>query len=247
VGKVVAISGKGGVGKTTFTALIIKYLRTKGKTPILAVDADPSTNLNILLGMDVRETIGGIREEASLVTRPPTVPLSDFLDYRIQMSIVEGEGVDLLAMGRPEGKGCYCAANTNLRESLKRLSSQYRYIIIDNEAGIEHISRQTDTDVDVMFVVSDPTPRGILTAKRIRDLAIELENEVRTIYLVLNRVDPERGVPGLDEIGDLPLAGIIYEDPKLGEIEMEERPIFHLDDESPSYKEVGKILESVGI
>ena len=174
--KTVAIAGKGGTGKTTVAALLIKLLSQKGL--VLAVDADPSTNLNQALGLslDDNKTVGRIREkmteDVSKGRFSPTIAKQEYLFSKIMESLVESKGFDLLAMGRPEGPGCYCASNEFLRVSLDKLVKDYKYnyIVMDCEAGMEHISRQTTRDVDVLLIMSDPTIRGITTAARMKDL-----------------------------------------------------------------------------
>ncbi|MHB9090935.1 MAG: ATP-binding protein, partial [Chloroflexota bacterium] len=157
----IAVAGKGGTGKTTLAALLIRYLRENQVGSVLAIDADPSSNLNQALGMSVEHSVGDIREEmlekVGKNAMEPGMAKADYLEYRIQESLVEGSGVDLLAMGRPEGPGCYCAANNMLRVSVDRLAKNYDFVVIDNEAGLEHLSRRTTRDVDVLLVVSDPT------------------------------------------------------------------------------------------
>lgn len=159
----IAVSGKGGTGKTTFTAMIIRHLLEKGKSPVLAVDADSNANLNEVLGIELRSTLGKARE---LMKRDVPVGMTKdvWFEYKIQEALVEAKGFDLIAMGRPEGAGCYCAANTLARKYLDLLTQNYRYIVIDNEAGMEHFSRLTTRDVDLLFILSDASRRGILTA-----------------------------------------------------------------------------------
>ncbi len=245
MGKVIAVAGKGGVGKTTITALTIRYLREHSMTPILAVDGDPSTNLNMLLGMQVHKTIGSIREGGK-TEKPFGMSLHDYLDYQINMALVEGDNkVDLLAMGRPEGKGCYCAANNVLRECLSRLSTSYPLVVIDNEAGLEHISRQTNRDVDLLMIVSDPSVRGLTTAIRIKELIAELENKVKKSVLIINRYDdriPDTWEKELDKIG-LKLAGILPIEPLVQEYDLQGRPIIELPDTCLLYLELQKILD----
>ncbi|MDP7469920.1 MAG: AAA family ATPase, partial [Dehalococcoidia bacterium] len=178
--KTVAIAGKGGTGKTTLAAVLAELLSQKGV--VLAIDADPSSNLHLTLGVDMSCTVGSAREELLTEVRKGTFPASmakqDYLDMRIQESIVEGSRIDLLAMGRPEGPGCYCAANNMIRVALDRIEGNYGFIVIDNEAGMEHISRQTTQDVDVLLLVSDPTVRGMVTAIRMKELIGEIRTSV---------------------------------------------------------------------
>lgn len=188
--KTIAISGKGGTGKSTVAALSIRWLSDHKTKSILAVDADSNVNLNDLLGVELRETVGAIREEmkAKVSNLPGGMTKQQFLEYKIQSSLVETPSFDLIAMGRPEGPGCYCYANNLLREILKTLAENYEYMIIDNEAGMEHLSRRTVHDIDYLLVVSDPTTRGIQTAGKISRLLKEMETRVKEKYLILNRV-----------------------------------------------------------
>jgi CO dehydrogenase maturation factor len=194
---VIAISGKGGVGKTTLAALTIRWLKERGKGPVLAVDADPNSNLNEHLGLPVAETIGDIREEtqAALQNLPPSMTKEMYLSMRIQECIVESRGLDLLSMGRQEGPGCYCYINHLLRGYLDGLHKHYAHVVIDNEAGMEHLSRRTTQNVDALLVVSDLSQVGLQAAGRIRDLARKLQLKVGHSYLVLNRVQ-EKGTEG---------------------------------------------------
>lgn len=191
--KIIAITGKGGTGKTTIAAFIIRWLSKNISNSILAVDADSNVNLNDLLGVEAKETVGGIREEMkSMVNQlPGGMTKQQFLEYKIQSSLNETPDFDLIAMGRPEGSGCYCYANNLLRDILTSLSQNYGFMIIDNEAGMEHLSRRTVQDIDYLLVISDPSVRGIKTAGRISRLIDELKTRVKTQYLILNRLqDP---------------------------------------------------------
>ena len=176
MGKTIVIAGKGGVGKTAIAALLIDLLSKKGV--VLAIDADPSTNLNDALGLPIKGTVGRAREDITDDIQKgrmsPTVSKQDVLDMKIREALVESSKIDLLAMGRPEGPGCYCAANHMLRLSIDRLAKNYDYTVIDSEAGMEHISRQTTRDVDFLLVVSDPTMRGITAAARMKELIKEM-------------------------------------------------------------------------
>jgi len=250
----IAIAGKGGTGKTTFTALLIKYIHTNNLGYILAIDGDPSSNLNLVLGMDLYDTVGRIREDARAQVDSGrydiSIPKSDFFEYRINESLVEGDRIDLIAMGRPEGPGCYCAANNILRNVIDHLGDQYDFVLIDNEAGMEHLSRQTTRSIDKLFIVTDMTMRGLAAASHISRLVNELGTRVRDVYLVLNRTDKNH-IPeiikqkieelGLDLIGALPNDGVITEFDLVG------RPIFEVSEETPIYKAVAKIAVKAGI
>src|SRR3990172_6146851 len=169
----IALAGKGGVGKTTIAAMIIKYLMELQSGAILAIDADPSSNLNMVLGLDLEWTVGDIREDilekvqqsltaggAAMGSLPDGINKRDYLDYHIRTALAEGPRFDLIAMGRSEGPGCYCAVNHNLREVIDGISKNYRYVVIDNEAGMEHLSRRTTRDVQYLLIVTNPSQRG---------------------------------------------------------------------------------------
>ncbi|MCD6198429.1 MAG: AAA family ATPase [Deltaproteobacteria bacterium] len=181
------MAGKGGTGKTTISALLIRYLVEKGLTPVLAVDADANENLNELLGLAVETSLGDLRERMKTET-PPGMTKRDYMEMYINQAIIEAKGFDLLVMGQPEGPGCYCMANTILAQVIEGLARSYRYLIVDNEAGMEHLSRLNLRKIHTLFVVSDPSIRGIVTAARIADLTKALKVEVRNKVLVVNRV-----------------------------------------------------------
>ena len=251
--KTIAIVGKGGTGKTTVAALLIKLLSQKGL--VLAVDADPSTNLNQALGLSVDDsrTVGRIREEmAEDVSKgrfSPVVSKQEYLFSKIIESLVESKGFDLLSMGRPEGPGCYCASNAFLRSSLDKLVQDYKYnyIVMDCEAGMEHISRQTTRDVDVLLIMSDPTIRGITAAGRMKKLIEELRSNVGKVGLIINRVrgelSPEMN-KAIDESG-LQVIALISEDPQVAGLEMSGRPVTELSQESPLQLKVKEIAEGL--
>ena len=242
----IAVSGKGGTGKTTFSGMIIKYLLDTGRSPVLCVDADANMNLNEVLGIEVKGTIGEARE--MMKKDVPTGMTKDvWFEYKIQESLTEGVGFDLLAMGRPEGAGCYCAANTLARKSLDLLTENYKYIVIDNEAGMEHFSRLTTRDVDVLFMVSDSSRRGILTAARIRDLIRELNINIRRELLVVNRVPGVLDADILDEIKkqNLELAGIIPQDDEIYRYDLSGKPTFDLPVTAQSIQAARRILDNV--
>jgi len=259
----VALAGKGGTGKTTVAALLIRYLVEERGGAILAIDADPASNLHMVLGMTVDQTIGEIREDmldqvqtsgALAGAMPGGMSKQEYLDYQVQMSLVEGEHVDLLAMGRPEGQGCYCAANQMLRLILDRLKSHYDYVVIDNEAGMEHLSRRTTRDVDVLLLVTDPTQRGLNTAKRMEEMVPELEIGVGRVCLVLNRLRSSGqgtgdGIPKplltAIEDADLALIGVVPEEPTMAAFEFTGRPLVELPEETGLYQAVRKIAEEI--
>lgn len=188
--KIIALAGKGGTGKTTTAALLLKYLTARKMTPALAVDADANANLNELLNVDVRTTLGKIRKELK-GDIPPGMSRDQYMEMKLHQSLIEEEGFDLMVMGQPDGPGCYCAANQYLAMSMDRLADNYKYIIVDNEAGMEHLSRLNLRRIDYLLIVSDPSARGILTARRIADLTGPLQLDIQQQYLLVNRApDP---------------------------------------------------------
>ena len=249
----IAVGGKGGVGKTTITGLIIRYLLEKGKTPILAVDADANPNLNEILGVTIDKTdgslrtIGSLREEVlnEIKNLPLGVFKENYLEYKIQEAVIEEKGYDLLVMGRSEGPKCYCYANTVLRKYMDIIASNYNYIVMDNAAGLEHLSRGTTRDVDVLFIISDPTIRGIRTAGRIKQLVHELKLSIEKVFLIVNRVKNGLDEGLLNEIKNqqLELAGTIPEDSQVFDEDVRCSPIFALPKENKAFEAVGKILE----
>jgi CO dehydrogenase maturation factor len=213
VSPTIAIAGKGGVGKTTLSALIVQWLFAAQMTPVLAVDADSNANLHEVLGVDYQATVGGIREDARQAAKEMAgISKQEFLDLRVQESIVEQIGYDLIVMGRPEGPGCYCFANNVLRDVIQRIADNYAYLVIDNEAGLEHLSRRTLLSVDHLIIVSDCSVRGVRTAARIARLAEEMGTPVKHRGLIINRVPggvlPD-GVKVEAEATGLPVLAII--------------------------------------
>ncbi|MBC8316446.1 MAG: AAA family ATPase [Desulfobulbaceae bacterium] len=211
--KVIAMAGKGGTGKTTTSALLIKYLLERKMTPILAVDADSNANLNELLELNVDMTIGEIRKDLK-GDMPSGMTRDQFMNMKIQQAIIEESGFDLLVMGQPDGPGCYCSANQYLAMTMEHLAGNYQYILVDNEAGMEHLSRMNLRSIDYLLIVSDPSARGILTARRIAEITEPLGLEVKSKHLIVNRA-PEPMTPELEakineavKESDLPLGGI---------------------------------------
>ncbi len=239
------------MGKTTLSALIIQMLAKSGS--VLAIDADPSSNLHLSLGLPLENTVGDIREDMSKQVKKGKfaqgLSKQDYLELNIQEALVESEGLDLLAMGRPEGPGCYCAANNMLRVVIDRIASNYRFVVIDNEAGMEHVSRQTTRDIDFLLLVSDPSMKGVITAVRLKELIKELRTSVGKIGLVMNRLNgalsPELAevvsMAGLEIIGNLPT------EPELLLLDARGAPISQLAPDSPLRLEVKRIADKLGL
>ena len=254
--RTIAVAGKGGTGKTMVAALLIQHLMEHNSGSILAIDADPSTNLHLVLGVPLEETIGDIREETlQEIARGGLGGISkhDYLEVRINQALVETEGFDLLAMGRPEGPGCYCAANHLLRFCIDRLAKSYDYVVIDNEAGLEHLSRRTTRDVDLLLIVSDPTMRGLIAASRVVDLIHELDTLASHIRLIVNRVSVDGdGRPTLApqlkgvirEMG-LELAGLIPEDSAVADYDALGKPLIDLPLQTPIRRAMNEIIASL--
>ncbi|HVJ48597.1 AAA family ATPase [Desulfitobacterium sp.] len=245
--KYVAVAGKGGVGKTTFTALLLRQvLRNHKDISILAVDADPNANLNEALGLEVTTTISELLEETkNPKSIPEGMPKNVFVEYKLQQTLVESQDIDLLVMGGPQGPGCYCYPNDLLRKYLEDLGGSYDLVAVDTEAGLEHISRRTIPHIDTMFVISDSSARGIRSAGRVHDLIKGLHSAVGEVYLVvtkttedsLNSLSEEIAKTGLNLIGDIPLDPLVTKQDLAGEA------LYVLPDESVAVQAVQKIVE----
>jgi CO dehydrogenase maturation factor len=246
MGYVIAMAGKGGTGKTTIAALIVRLIKEKKLGSILAIDADPNSNLAEALGVEIKATIGSILDEIS--SQPEKVPAGmgkdHYIEYQVQTAIAEGEGFDLLTMGRPEGPGCYCYVNNALRNVMANLIKDYDYVIIDNEAGLEHLSRRTTRSADALVVVSSPAQVGLKAAKRIRDLIKELKIKTQKELLIINCADNDIEV---EKIKDLKLdyLGFIPEDKAVERISLNGSCLFDLDSESKSLRALRKIGEAI--
>jgi len=243
----IALAGKGGTGKTTVAGLLIKYLTLRGKTPILAVDADSNANLNEVLGLKVSETLGNSREEMKKGDVPSGMTKDVFMSMKLEQAVVEAQGYDLIVMGQPEGPGCYCAANSLLTGFLERLTNNYPYIVMDNEAGLEHISRLTTSNVDILLIVADTSRRGLQAAVRINDLCKRLNIGVGKSALVINQVkaEPSEAVLKMLQTAGLELAGTIPEDQAVYEYDLNGRPTVELPEDNPAVKEAFKIFDTI--
>ena len=248
--KIIAISGKGGTGKTMFSTLLVKALSKKTNN-LLVIDADPDSNLPETLGVSVETTIGDIREELKKRINEGNLPAGmtkqDFLMSKIYEIIVETKDFDLLVMGRPEGSGCYCSVNNWLRQIIDNLAKSYDYVIIDTEAGLEHLSRRTTQNVDVMIVVSDASKRGLGTAKRIKKLANELEIKFKEIYVVANKVNDENKTiveENANELG-LNLIGKLPFNEEIAKYDLVGKPLYDIDENNEVYKMVENITSKL--
>lgn len=247
----IAVAGKGGTGKTTFCALLIRYLIEKGKTPILAVDADANANLNEALGLGLEnETVSElISKTKELHGIPEGMSQETYIEYKLNSVLSEGKNVDLLVMGGPDGPGCYCFPNNILRKHLDNLSKGYKYLVMDNEAGLEHISRRTTEDVNTLFVISDSSARAVRSAGRVNELVKQIKTKVNNIYLIITRAteqDVENLREEIEKTG-LKLAGVIPADRLITEYDIKSKPLFDLPTDSPAVKAVYEILDKLAL
>jgi CO dehydrogenase maturation factor len=241
----IAMAGKGGTGKTTVAAMVLRYLVKHGKTPVLAVDADANANLNEVLGLRLENTVGEAREEMKKDGGGMVGMTKDqLIEMRINQCLVEAEEFDLISMGQSEGPGCYCAANNLVAHYMEVLGKNYPYILMDNEAGMEHISRLTTKNVDLLVLVSDPSWRGIQACRRLRDLANQLRIVTGRVVLLVNRVVDGLSDRTKQEIASqgLDLAGLIPQDPLVAEYDSQGRPTYNLPDDSAAFKAVQDIF-----
>lgn len=243
----VALAGKGGTGKTTMAGMLIKYLLKKEKTPILAVDADCNANLNEVLGVEISDTLGNAREEMRKGDVPSGMTKDIFMEMKLEEAVVEADGFDLIVMGQPAGAGCYCAANTLLTNYLERLAGNYPYIVMDNEAGMEHISRLTTHNVDILLIVSDPSRRGLQTAVRIDELARCLKIVVGKSYVVINqaREAPSEQAMAMIKKANLELIGTVPEDDVIYDFDFNGRPTIEMPEDSKSVKAAFEIFDKI--
>jgi len=246
MGYIIAMAGKGGTGKTTIASLIIRSIKEKKLGSLLAIDADPNSNLGEILGVEPGNSVGKILDDISADpgSVPAGMPKDRFIEYQVQSAVSEGEGFDILSMGKPEGPGCYCYVNNILRGVMAKLIKDYDYIVIDNEAGLEHLSRRTSRYADALIVVSDASSVGLKSARRINELAKQLKFEVKKSFLLVNRFNKnmEEGQVkecGLDYLGNLPL------DPGIEELSLKGEPIFNLKSEAPVFKALNSLGERI--
>ena len=251
----IAVAGKGGVGKTTVCGMIVDYLVKSGKAPLLVVDADANSNLNEVLGVEVETTLGAIREEmAQAELRGDVIPKNmtkaDYAEFRFNSALAEEDDFDMLVMGRTQGKGCYCYVNGVLKTQLDKYIGAYRYMVIDNEAGMEHIARGTLPHVDTLLLVSDCSRRGIQAVARIAEMVRELNLRPETMRLIVNRApngELNAGVREEIEKHGLELAGVLPQDDNVYEADCAGRPSAKIPDASPMKQALRTVMQTLNL
>ena len=245
---IIAVTGKGGVGKTTFSSLIVKNLINAGKTPVLAIDADPNSCLDSALGVKITNTVGRAREDVKQEGTSTNISTKELLQMKLNESLIESTGFDLIAMGRPEGAGCYCYANNVLKSVITELAGQYPYVVLDNEAGLENLSRRIVQKVNVMALVSDVSNAGLDTLKRLYELAVEMKIEYDKLALVVNRVRNDRLPAKLEEIKNFTKADYIValpDDDEIAEFAEISKSFLELPDDNPVNVKVSEFVREV--
>ncbi|MCK4368199.1 MAG: AAA family ATPase [Dehalococcoidales bacterium] len=251
----IAVAGKGGSGKTSVASLVIRYLMKNGAGPILAIDADPNANLGESLGLDIKQTVGLILDDfqRDKIKIPPGMTKEAYLEYKLNQAMVETKALDLLTMGRGEGPDCYCYPNLILRKFADTLAENYPYMVMDNEAGMEHLSRRTTQNVDELFIISDHSVKGVRTVARIRELVAELKLLVKRQSVLINLVpdglDPlvaeEMKKWGIDAAATIPLDEEVYQ------YDLKLKPLLDLPDSSKAVRAVNdlmtKLLDGKGV
>jgi CO dehydrogenase maturation factor len=245
----IAVAGKGGSGKTSTSSLIIRYLLKKNLTPVLAVDADPNANLGESLGLAVRQTVGKMLDDFQKDKNdiPSGMSKEAYLEFKLNSLLLEGRGLDLLAMGQAEGQGCYCYPNTVLRKFIDRLSGSYAFMVMDNEAGMEHLSRGTTQDIDELLIISNHSIKGIRTLGRIKDLVAGLKLNVKHETIVITMA-PARVDPSILEemkILALPLDAVVPLDPDIVEYDLKRKSLIELPDTSPAVLAVDSLMKEM--
>ncbi|MCJ7426257.1 MAG: AAA family ATPase [Dehalococcoidales bacterium] len=245
----IAVAGKGGSGKTSLASLVIRYLMKKGAGPILAIDADPNANLGESLGLDIKQTIGAIIASFNdeKINIPPGMTKEAYLDFKLNEAIVEAKGLDLVTMGRGEGPDCYCYPNVILRKFADSLSGNYPYMVMDNEAGMEHLSRRTTQDVDELLLISDHTVKGVRAIARIIELVDELKLVVKRQSVIINQVPDGLDPMVAEELKRLEIkpAATIPLDEELVNYDIQMKPLLTLPDSSRAVKAIGDLMNKL--
>jgi len=242
----IALAGKGGSGKTSIASLIIRYLKENGPGPILAIDADPNTNLGESLGLEVIQTVGLVLDkfQRDKIEIPPGMTKEAYLEYRLNEVIIEDEKLDLVTMGRGEGSECYCYPNLILRKFVDRLADNYAYVVMDNEAGLEHLSRRTTQNVDELLIIANPTVKGVRTVARIKDIVAQLKLRVRRQSVIINPAPPQLDPLVKKELLRLeiePTASIPL-DEEVYQYDVELKPLLELPDSSRAVTAVNDLM-----
>ena len=250
----IAVAGKGGVGKTTISGMLIDYLTTGGKGPVLVVDADANCNLNEVLGVEVETSLGAIREEMAQAELKKTIPSgmtkAEYAEFKFGSALIEEDDFDMLVMGRTQGKGCYCYVNGVLKTQMDKYAKNYRYIVMDNEAGLEHVARGTLPHVDTMLLVSDPSRRGIQAVGRIAGMIRDLELKPGRMGLIVNRAPGGKLDKGtLEEIENqgLTLYGVLPQNDEIYRCDCEGAPSAKLPASDPTKQALRAILADLGL
>ena len=242
----IAVAGKGGTGKTSLASLVIRYLKKKGSVPILAIDADPNANLGESLGLEAKQTVGLILDEfqKTKIKIPPGMTKEVYLEHKLNQAIAEGDGIDLVTMGMGEGPECYCYPNLIVRKFADTLSNNYTYMIMDNEAGMEHLSRRTTNNIDELLIISDHSVKGVRTIARIKELVAQLKLAVKRQSVIINLAPATLAPPVTEELtrqGIEPVATIPL-DEELYQYDLKLKPLLDLPDSSKAVKAVNHLM-----
>ena len=250
----IAVAGKGGVGKTTTCGMLIDYLCKKKQGPVLVVDADANSNLNEVLGVEVETSLGAIREEMAQAEMKGTIPAgmtkADYADFKFSSAVIEEDDFDMLVMGRTQGKGCYCYVNGVLKTQVDKYAKNYKYIVMDNEAGLEHVARGTLPHVDTMLLISDCSRRGIQAAARVAEMIEEMNLKPTRLGLIVNRAPGgvlDDGVKAEIEKHGLDLLGVLPQDDGVYRCDCDGEPSAKLPDNNPVKTALKGIMQSIGL
>ena len=250
----IAVAGKGGVGKTTTCGMMIDYLCKKKQGPVLVVDADANSNLNEVLGVEAEITLGTIREEMAQAELKGTLPAgmtkADYAEFKFNSALIEEDDFDMLVMGRTQGKGCYCFVNGVLKTQVDKYAKNYKYVVMDNEAGLEHVARGTLPHVDTMLLISDCSRRGIQAAARVAQTIEEMELKPEKLGLIVNRAPDgvlDAGVKAEIEKHGLTLLGVLPQDESVYRCDCDGEPSAKLPDSNPVKMALAAIMQSIGL
>ena len=250
----IAVAGKGGVGKTTISGMLIDYLTQGGKGPVLVVDADANCNLNEVLGVEVETSLGAIREEMAQAELKKTIPAgmtkADYADFKFGSALIEEDDFDMLVMGRTQGKGCYCYVNGVLKTQMDKYAKNYRYIVMDNEAGLEHVARGTLPHVDTMLLISDCSRRGIQAVGRIAEMIEEMELKPGRMGLIVNRAPNgtlDKGTLEEIEKQGLTLYGVLPHSDDIYQCDCDGTPSSKLPSTNPTKQALKQVLSDLGL